>query len=184
MQCRKGILPLLGSSSPMSRCSWRLWGWEPVPLMALPSHTHLCFGEKWSFALAKNRGDWCRAVARAARGEEAFSLHPAARFGVHSVLGDAVPWLLLTSCYGVHQTCISKPDELLNWTEEDMLDRVLGLGCEAAHYNADSIASAPPNKCKEQENFSFLSILLLYLRHWQALQICHLLSFLRSQWMT
>lgn len=31
-----------------------------------------------------------------------------------------------------------------------MLDRVLGLGCEAAHYNADSIASAPPNKCKEQ----------------------------------
>lgn len=59
-----------------------------MPLMALPSHTHLCFEEKWPFALAKNRGDWCRAVARAARGEEAFSLHPAARFGV---LGDAVP---------------------------------------------------------------------------------------------
>lgn len=74
----------------------------------------------------------------------------------------------------------SKPKELLNWMVEEVLDRILGLGCQAAHYNADSIASAPPNKCKEQENCSFLPVLLLSLRHWQALRICHLLTFL--QW--
>lgn len=39
--------------------------------------------------------------------------------------------------------------------EGEVLDRVLDLGCKAAHYNADNIASAPPNKCKEQENCSF-----------------------------
>lgn len=50
-----------------------------------------------------------------------------------------------------------------------MLDRVLGLGCQAAHYKADTIASAPPDNCKEEENCSFLSILLLSLHHWQAL---------------
>lgn len=36
-----------------------------------------------------------------------------------------------------------------------MLDRVLGLGCQAAHYKADTIASAPPDNCKEEENCSF-----------------------------
>lgn len=33
--------------------------------LALPLHTCLCFGEKWSFALSRNREDWCRAATGA-----------------------------------------------------------------------------------------------------------------------
>lgn len=49
-----------------------------------------------------------------------------------------------------------------------MLDRVLSLGCEAAHYNAGSIASAPARSKRIVLSYPFY-----YLCHWQALQICH-----------
>ena len=54
------------------------------------THTLVFWGEM-VFCSVKNREDWCRAATRAARGEEAFSIHPAARFVDPSVLGDTVP---------------------------------------------------------------------------------------------
>lgn len=169
MQCRKGILPICAPGiceAGIPHLSWH----------CLHTHTHI---------LGRNGLLLCQIIERTGVGQlpglqeewRPFSLHPAARFSVLSVLGDAVLCPLLTPCYRTCQTCISKTEELLNWAEE-VLNRVLGLGCEAALYNAESVASASAHKCKEQENCSFLFILLLYLHCWQALQICHLLSFL------
>lgn len=161
MQCRKGILSLSWQQQSCESSAGICKGGSPhlssITYRQADSFPHPVCQEK-GLLLCQKTGDWYSAAARAARREKVFLLHPAARFSVLSVLGDAVLWSCLAPWLEACLTCVSKPEEFLYWTEEEMLDRVLSLGREGAHYNADKHSSCT---CKEQGNCSFLYLLLL-----------------------
>lgn len=140
MQCRKGILPL---------AAWIMRVGAPVGALEDGSSHTPCVWGKSGFLLCQKIG------LSDLQGEK--SPFPS------TTQLDLVSFLFLEVLYcdlswpltGHVKLEFSKPEELLNWRKGEVLDRVRGLGCQAAHYNADSMASAPPNKCKEQAFLSY-----------------------------